>query len=135
MRRSTKAGGRGPTKRSSADGIANRKTRNALLQARKHCGIDRSHQTRRAQIADGMRTEYVVGFPVMTLGQFGQTAAHRIDHRMRDDVRRCVDLDRGAVQKFAWQIKTPHLRVFIEIAQDVGELKCATKLMRECKTW
>ncbi len=71
---------------------------------------------------------------IMFMGPRRHEARRLVDQRRGEDKARLDDLDARLVQCFARQIEPVDRRIFIEIAQDVGELQRAAEMMGQRET-
>ena len=67
----------------------------------------------------------------MCLCALDHARADLAQRRARQHRRRIGRTDAGLAQRLCRQIEASETRILVEIAQNVGELECAAKMMRE----
>jgi len=70
-----------------------------------------------------------VGFGEMPAGSLHEVGTGRAEPRVRGNDLWVTALDAGQRQCFSREIEASEIRVFIDISQDIGQLKCAAEMV------
>lgn len=93
--------------------------------------VDLAHDARRTDRAARRRVHDDECLVVVRLRLLRDVQARAANGRMPDDGMRRADRHARAQQRFGRQVHTAQVRVFVDIAQDIGQLQRAAKVMRQ----
>ena len=89
------------------------------------------HDPRRAHLAPRIALHDLVGLLEMLFGPLGQRQANFGQRAIGNHLLRIVAGDAGKQQAFARQIQPAEAGVFVDVAQDIGQLQRAAEMMGE----